>query len=75
MVIVVTPTQSVILPLLSNNSGSDEILPIDAGVAISGTVQAVPTYELLTYQVKEGDILGALAVEFNVSVADILSGE
>jgi LysM repeat protein len=73
VVIVVTPTQSVILPLLSNNSSSDEILPIDVGVPISGTIQAVPTYELLTYQVKAGDILGALAVEFNVSVADILA--
>jgi LysM repeat protein len=73
VVIVVTATQSVILPLLSNNSGSDEIVPMDEGVPISGTVEAVPTFELLTYQVKEGDILGALAVEFNVSVADIIS--
>ncbi len=73
VVIVVTPTQAVILPLLTNNSGSDEIVPIYEGVPITGTVQAVPTIGLLTYQVKEGDILGALAVEFNVSVADIMS--
>jgi LysM repeat protein len=73
VVIIVTPTQSVILPLLSNNSGPDDSLPIDVGVPISGTQQAVPTYELLTYRVKEGDILGALAVQFNTSVADIMT--
>jgi LysM repeat protein len=73
VVIIVTPTQSVIMPLLSNNSSPEVSLPIDAGVPISGTVQAVPTYELLTYRVKEGDILGALAVQFNTSVADIMA--
>ena len=73
VVIVVTPTQSIVLPLLTNNTGSDELVPIDEGLPISGTVEAVPTIGLLTYRVKEGDILGALAVEFNVSVADIMS--
>jgi LysM repeat protein len=73
VVIVVTPTQSVILSLLSNNSGPDDSLPMDTGVPISGTQQAVPTYELLSYRVKEGDILGALAVQFNTSVADIMT--
>jgi LysM repeat protein len=73
VVIVVTPTQSAILPLVANNSGSDGIIPVDSGVPITETYQATSTVEMLTYQVKEGDILGALAVQFNVSVADILT--
>lgn len=73
VVIVVTPTQSVILPLMANNSDSDEIIPIDPGAPITGTLQATPTIEMLTYQVKEGDTLGALAVQFNVSVMDIMT--
>lgn len=73
LVLVVTPTQSIILPLLSNNSGVDEINPVDAGVPITETRQTAPTVEMLSYQVKEGDTLGALAVEFNVSVADIMT--
>jgi LysM repeat protein len=73
VVIVVTPTQSVILPLMANNSGTDGIIPTDSGVPITGTIKATPTIEMLTYQVKEGDILGALAVQFNVSVADIMT--
>jgi LysM repeat protein len=73
VVIIVTPTQSVILPLLTNNSGPDDIGPIDTGVIISGTQQVVPTYELLSYRVKEGDYLGALAAQFNTTVADIMA--
>jgi LysM repeat protein len=73
VVIIVTPTQSVILPILTNNSGPGDIGPTDTGVIISGTQQAVSTYELLTYRVKEGDYLGALAVQFNTTVADILT--
>ncbi len=73
VVIVVTPTQSVILPLLSNNSGPDEIDIVDPGVPITGTYQVLPTAEMLSYQVKKGDTLGALAVQFNVSVADIMT--
>ncbi len=73
VVIIVTPTQSVNLPLLVNNSNPNDIGPIDAGVIISGTQEAVPTYELLTYRVKEGDYLGALAVQFNTTVADIMA--
>ena len=73
VVIVVTTTQSVILPLMVNNSGSDGIVSIDSGVPITGTIQAAPTIDMLSYQVKEGDILGALAVQFNVSVADIMT--
>jgi LysM repeat protein len=72
-VIIVTPTQSVNLPLLANNSGSDGFISVDSGISITGTYQATPTIEMLTYQVKEGDILGALAVQFNVSVADIIT--
>jgi hypothetical protein len=73
IVIVVTPTQSVILPLMANNAGLDGILATDTGV--QGTTQriATPTFGMLSYQVKEGDILGALAVQFNVSVADIMT--
>ena len=71
-VIIVTPTQSVILPIMPNNPGSDEAISVVTGVPITGTYQVVPTMEMLAYQVKEGDILGALAVEFNVSVADIM---
>jgi LysM repeat protein len=73
VVIVVTPTQSVILPLLSNNSSPNEINIVDYGVPITGTYQVRPTVEMLSYQVKEGDSLGALAVQFNVSVADIMT--
>jgi len=73
VVIVVTPTQAVILPLMANDSGSGDIFPTDSGVPITGTFQAIPPLEMLTYQVKEGDILGALAVQFNVSVADLMT--
>src|SRR4030042_1115986 len=73
VVIVVTPTQSVILPLLSNNSDPDKINIVDSGVPITGTYQVQPTVEMLSYQVKQGDSLGALAVQFNVSVADIMT--
>jgi len=73
VVIVVTPTQSVILPPLANNSGSDEIPPFTPGVLVSGTPQATPSVEMLTYQVKEGDTLGALAVQFNLRLSDIMT--
>lgn len=72
-VIVVTPTQSVILPLLTNNLNPDEMPPINTSVLITGTLQIAPTMEMLTYEIKEGDTLGALAIQFNVSVADILT--
>jgi len=73
VVIVVTPTQSVILPLLANNSSPDEVPLVNAGVLISGTLQATPTMEMLVYEIKQGDTLGALAVQFNISVADIMT--
>src|SRR4030042_6418428 len=73
VVILVTSTQSVSLPLMENNSGSSDIPLIEASTPISGTLQVIPTLELLTYRVKEGDILGALAVQFSVSVTDIMT--
>jgi LysM repeat protein len=73
IVIVVTPTQSVILPLVANNSPSGALDPITTTSSITQTLQATPTLAMLTYQIKEGDTLGALAVEFNVGVLDILA--
>lgn len=73
VVIVVTPTQSVILPLVVSQLGTEDIAPTDTGVTTSGTLTPTGSIELLVYKVKEGDTLGALAVEFNVSVADIMT--
>jgi LysM repeat protein len=73
VVIIVTPTQSVIQPLGANNSGPVDTLTVDESAPISGTQTAVPTYELLTYRVKEGDYLGALAAQFNTTIADIMA--
>jgi LysM repeat protein len=73
VVIVVTTTQSINLPLMANNSGAADIIPIETGTSITQTYQLTPSPEMLTYQVKEGDTLGALAVEFNVRVSDIMA--
>jgi LysM repeat protein len=73
VVIVVTPTQSINMPLMANNSGTDGIIPVAASTAVTQTYSLTPSPEMLTYQVKEGDTLGALAVEFNVRVSDILA--
>jgi hypothetical protein len=73
VIIVVTPTQSDILPILDNDSASGTITPIYAGISITGTIQVTPTLQMLTYRVKEGDILGNLAIQFNVSLADIMA--
>ncbi len=73
VVIVVTPTQSTNLPLIANNSGADGISPTEAGTAIGQSISLTPSPEMLTYQVKEGDTLGTLAVEFNVRISDILA--
>src|SRR4030066_1359427 len=75
VVIVVTPTQSVILPIITNNNTPEAAVPTDTGVRITGTIQVTQEIEMLTYRVKEGDTLGALAVEFNASVADNLAGK
>ncbi len=73
VVIVVTPTQSVILPLLTNNLDSNKTPSVNTSLLITGTLQVTPTLEMLIYEIKEGDTLGALAVQFNVSVADIMT--
>jgi len=73
VVIIVTATESGILPISGNEVASGTIAPVDAGIIITGTQQVAPTIEMLTYRVKEGDFLGALAAQFNVSVADIIA--
>jgi LysM repeat protein len=73
VVIIVTPTQSELLPIITNNNLSRTALPTDTGVRITATTRVTQDIEMLTYRVKEGDTLGALAVEFNASVADILT--
>jgi hypothetical protein len=72
VVIVVTPTRVEDLPLVQNGPDFYEQTPFVDGLPITGTLPVIPTVEMLTYQVKEGDTLGALAVQFNVSVADLL---
>src|SRR4030042_5405139 len=72
-VIIVTPTQSVILPIITNNNTPEAAVPTDTSVRITGTIQVTQEIDMLTYRVKEGDTLGALAVEFNASFADILA--
>jgi len=73
VVIIVTATESGILPIYGNEVASGTLAPVDTGIIITGTLQAVPTIEMLTYRVKEGDFLGALAAQFNISVADIVA--
>jgi LysM repeat protein len=72
VVIVVTPTQAEQLLPMASNPVFYETTPLEDGLPITGTLPAIPTIEMLTYQVKEGDTLGALAVQFNISVADLL---
>ena len=73
-VIVVTATQSMNLPLVSNLPGStNETFPTDTGVIITSTLSATQAIDVVVYKVKEGDTLGALAIQFNVSVADIMT--
>jgi LysM repeat protein len=73
VVIVVTATEPGVVPISGNEVGLGAITPVDSGIAITSTQQVAPTIEMLTYRVKEGDILGALAVQFNASVADIIA--
>jgi LysM repeat protein len=73
LVIVVTATPAAQLPLVSNNSNSGVFTPVAASPLIPGTLQASPTLEMLSYRVKEGDTLGALAVQFDVYVDDIMT--
>jgi LysM repeat protein len=73
VVVVVTQTQSINLPLTANNSGADGIIPVEASTATTQTYPLTPSPQMVAYQVKEGDTLGALAVEFNVRVSDIMA--
>jgi LysM repeat protein len=73
VVIIVTATEQGNIPVPSNDVAQSEITPFDSGITITGTQQVAPTIEMLTYRVKEGDFLGALAIQFNVSVADIIA--
>ena len=72
VVIVVTPTLAEPKTTITSDPSFTSETPFVDGLLITGTLPAVPTIEMLTYQVKEGDTLGALAVQFNVSVADLL---
>jgi len=73
VVILVTATLPVNLPIVGNDFPSGTSIPIDTGIMITNTIQGTPTSQMLTYRVKEGDFLGAIAIQFNVSVADILA--
>jgi LysM repeat protein len=73
VVIVVTATAPGIVQVSGNEVTPSGITPIDSGIPITGTQLMAPTIEMLTYRVKEGDFLGALAIQFNVSVADIIA--
>jgi LysM repeat protein len=73
VVIIVTSTQPVNLPITGNTFLLRTSIPLDSGILITGTLQATPALEMLTYRVKEGDFLSALAIQFNVSVPDILA--
>jgi hypothetical protein len=73
LVIVVTATPAAQLPLVNNNSTSGVYPPVAASPLITGTLQASPTLEMLSYRIKEGDTLGALAVQFDVYVDDIMT--
>lgn len=73
VIIVVTAAPPGSQQVMLNDAGTYEIAATDTGILETGMIKATPTFGLLSYQVKEGDILGALAVQFNVSVADIMS--
>jgi len=72
-VVFVTQEQSKTQMLTINPESSDVIAPTDSGVVISGTPLTTQELDLLAYKVKEGDTLGALATQFNSSVADIMT--
>lgn len=70
-VMVITSTSADTSPI-SNPVAIDTESPTDTGIHVDGTVQATPTVKMLVYQVKEGDSLGALAIQFNLSLEDLL---
>src|SRR4030067_2984898 len=57
VVVVVTSTQAVILPIIGNNADMGVPVSPGSGAVITGTVQANPTFAMLSYRVKEGDSL------------------
>jgi len=69
VVIIVTPTGA---DASQNPDLPGTKPPTDTGVLVIGTIQVTPTARMLVYQVKEGDSLGALAIQFNLSVEDLL---
>jgi LysM repeat protein len=73
VVIVVTATQPVSVPIDQDNPAVESLPSPEAGLLITGTLETTPALEMIAYRVKEGDFLGALAVEFNVNVADIMA--
>ncbi len=72
VIVVVTAAQSDV-PVGESNITANVFIPTDSGLPITGTLKATPTFGYLSYKVKEGDYLGALAIQFNVSVADLLA--
>jgi LysM repeat protein len=72
-VIIVTPTQSEVTPALGTQSSTMFGSTLEPGVLATDATQSSAEIKMLYYQVKEGDTMGALAVEFNISVADILA--
>jgi LysM repeat protein len=73
VVVVITPTQSQVLPILSNQTVSNGVMPTDTGIIITSTQALTQAIEVIIYQVKEGDTLGALAAEFNIGIDDIMT--
>jgi LysM repeat protein len=73
LVLVVTPTSMISLPFIGNDSSGGEIQPDAVSSALPGTVQASPTFGMITYRIKDGDTLGALSIQFNTTVADIMT--
>jgi LysM repeat protein len=72
VIVVVTAAQTVVSAGASNMP-ANVFIPTNSGLPITGTLKATPTFGYLSYKVKEGDYLGALAIQFNVSMADLLA--
>lgn len=73
MVIVVTPTQSETISVTESQTEVEKSFPTDTGIILLETPAATPSVKMVSYQVKEGDTLGGLAVQFKSSVADIMT--
>jgi LysM repeat protein len=71
--IMITQTGSAETPMTTGDQNPATPAPTDAGVQLLEIAQPTPTIKMLVYQVKEGDTLGALSVEFNISVADLMT--